>query len=289
MTQEQAPPTPSQIPKVESVLRLVPSPPGLSRAGDVDIYPVDKLSDHLDGGAEAYRSYGVIETGTVSFTRPGARLPLITVDLHRFADAKNAFGIFRQERSDHAEDLKVGAEAAWQSGLLTLWQGPFYARIVSGASRDSTLDCARSLVTLLPTAGDTLNEMGLFPRATIAGTERWIPRSFLGIKGLDDIWTAACRDSAGTFQVFFRRGRPPLSEAEVGKAGKITAQATESSPVEMIDLRGERKGEVLLLLFKKLGRYTAGYVGPKPSNARASFLGHWADQLPVWSKEMRKR
>jgi hypothetical protein len=272
----------AQIPKVESVLRLLPTPPGLARTGDVEIYTVAKLSDHLDGGAEVYRQYGAVETGTVSFTRPGVRLPLITVDLHRFGEPKNAFGIFRLERSEHAEEIKLGGEAAWQSGLLTLWQGPFYARIVSGASRDSTLGCARDLLSLLPTSGDTLNELGLFPRASTTGTERWIPHAFLGIKGLDDVWTATCQDSAGTFQVLFRRNRPPLSDAEVGKAGKITTRASNTSPIEMIDLRGDEKGKVLLLFYKKMARYAAGYVGPKPNNQRASFISHWVDQLPLW-------
>jgi hypothetical protein len=272
---------PARGPNVKSALRILPTPAGLAQSGELALYPAEKLTDHIGAAAATYRDYGVIESGSISFAPPAGKRPRFAIDLYRFGEAKNAFGIFRVERGEHAEALDVGAEGAWESGLLSFWQGPYYARIASGASRDSTLACARSLTGLLPTAGDTLIQMGFFPRATINGTERWVPHTYLGIKGLDDVWTATCTDSAGTFQVLFRRNRPPLRDEEVGKAGKIAAMATEKNPVELINLSGEEKGKVLILFFKKMSRYAAGYVGPKPSGTRTTFLANWVDQLPA--------
>ena len=272
---------PANMPDAGSVLRILPNPGDMARHGDIALYPASRLAEYIDGAAETYREYGVIETSTVSFGPPTAKLPRITIDLHRMYEPKNAFGIFRVERSDKAEDLKLGGEAAWQSGLLTFWQGPYYARLVSEASRDTTIACARALSDLLPADGDTLIQMGFFPRAAISGSERWVPRSYLGIKGLDDVWTATCRDTAGTFDVFFRRNRPPLRQADVGKVGKILTQVTVEKPIQLIQLEKGEKGRVLILFYKKMARYTAGYLGPKPNADRTAFMSKWIDQLPT--------
>lgn len=265
----------AKVPDVESVLRILPPPSGLAQVGEIKVTPSAKVA----GVDPAAGDYGVIEIGSVSFGRAGAGAQM-TVDLSRLPASKNAFGIFRSKRAEGAEALTIGAEGAWMPGVMTFWQGPYYARIAGEAPRDSILACARTLSGILPTAGDTLIEMGLFPRAAINGTERWIPRSFLGIKGLNDVWTATCSDSAGTFEVLYRFNRPPLREEEVGKVGKIVAKATEQSPIQMIDLAGSEKGKVLLLVYKKMSRYAAGYVGPKPSSKRVTFISNWVDQLP---------
>jgi hypothetical protein len=274
--------TPSgEVPDAGAILHILPPPTGMDRMGEISIYPIARLADYIDGAAEVYKEYGVMESATVAFGPAGAQVPRITIDLHHTYEAKNAFGLFRLEKGDAAESLDIGAESAWQSGLLTFWRGPYYVRIVSEAGLESTLGCARTLDAILPTGMDSLVAMGFFPRATIEGTERWVPRSYLGIRGLDDIWTATCKDTAGTFDVLFRKNRPPLREADVGKAGKIVSTTTDTSPIQMIRLEQEEKGKILILFYRKLGRYVAGYVGPKPNDQRTTFISKWADVLPT--------
>lgn len=261
------------------ILRDLAPPAGLVSAGDVAVYAPDKLWDHIDGAAQAYIDYGVAESATVSFQKPGAVLPRITVDLHRMSEPKGAFGLFSLERSGKGTDVQIGRGSSLEQGMLTFWSGDSYVRIVSDASTDTTVALARALASILPAREDALPVLEVFPPEwRISGGDGYTAVGFDGIKHLDDVWTASYADSAGTYRLFLRRNRPPIRSIDLPPKAKITAMPKEKSPIQSIEL-GD-KDRVLVLFYIKKSLYLAGFEGPKPNDARTKRISAWIESLP---------
>ena len=259
------------------VLAELSPPDGYVRDGEIQVYPADRLWDYIDGGAEVYLDYGVVETATVSFARPGAALPAVTVDLHRMNTPKEAFGIFGRE-SGPGLDAPLGPGSSWQNGLMSFWHGPYYARLVSEMPRDSTLAIANALRALLPNSDDSLPMLALFPEeGRLPGRDGYAAKRYLGVSTLDDVWTADYGDSSRTYTLFLRNNRPPIRESQLGDLGRIASTPTDKSPIQMIELND---GSVLLMFYIKKCYYLAGYHGAKPHPALIQVISNWVGRLP---------
>ena len=67
-------------------------PPGWEQARETLVFSGFGLSDYINGGAEAYFAYGVIELATLDFrSDSNARL---TVEIYEMDRSENAYGIF---------------------------------------------------------------------------------------------------------------------------------------------------------------------------------------------------
>lgn len=261
------------------ILRDLPPPPGHVAAGEVAVYSPEKLWDHMDGAAQTYIDYGVAETATVSFQKPGARLPRVTVDLHRMAEPKGAFGIFSAERSGKGEDVQIGAGSSFEKGMLIFWKGDSYARIVSDASRDTTIAIANALAAILPAADEELPMLGFFlKKDRRPDGDGYAAVAFEGIKHFNDIWTASYADSAGAYRLLLRRNRPPIVATDLPPKAKILASPQEKSPIQMIELGSPDR--TLLLFYVKKAHYLAGYIGPRPNAERQKLISAWVEALP---------
>jgi hypothetical protein len=261
------------------ILHDLPPPDGWTASGEVAVYAPEKLWDYIDGGAQAYVEYGVVETATASFQPPGARLPRITVDLHRMREPKGAFGIYASERSGKGAELGIGRGSSMEKGMLLFWSGDSYVRIVSDASSDTTIALARALAGILPARDDSLPMLAHFPaEGRIPGGEGYTAVSFQGIKRLDDVWSASYADSAGSYVLFLRRNRPPIRAAELPPKAKILAAPKTESPIEMIDMGV--KDQVLLAFYVQNCWYMAGYIGARPNDDLTKGISAWVESLP---------
>lgn len=257
--------------------RLGP-PPGMEREGEIAVYPAERLWDYIDGAADIYLDYGVEETAAVSFKRPASELPEVVIDLHQMADTKGSFGIFANDRAGGGEGVGLGAASLWTPGFLAFRKGRYYARIVTEISKDSTLALARRLDDLLPAEADSFPALDLFPAdGRIRSKDSYVARRFLGIRTLDDIWSAAYADSAGEYRLLLRGNRIPLREGDVQGIGKIVSVPTDERPVQMIELAGDR---TLILFYIRKCRYLSGYYGAKPGPEMTARIARWVDSLP---------
>lgn len=261
-----------------AILKQVAPPEGFVVADSVVVYKADRLWDYIDGAADVYLRRGVIETGTVSFRRPNAELPAVTIDLHRFLDPKGSYEMYLEERSPEAERLQIGPECSWQNGMLTMWDVTFYARIVSDVPRDSTILFAKALAHVLPTKADALPVYRIFPfEGRVEGSEQVVAKDYLGIPHLDQFYTVRFEDEAGQYELFLGPNRPSAWVSNLGDKGTVKAAPNDASPIHLIELADGRN---LIVFYIKLCPFLAGYVGPKPDDARTSALSRWVEALP---------
>ena len=262
---------------VGPILKGVTPPDGFVVADSVAVYKADRLWDYIDGAADAYLRRGVVETATISFRRPEADLPSVTIDVHRFLDPKGPLEMFFAEKSPAAEILPLGSGGAWQEGLLTFWDATYYIRIVSDSPRDSTMLFAKALTHVLPTKADVLPVFRLFPfENRIDGSEALHVREFLDIPHFDYINTVRYQDDAGGYQLFLGPNRPPTWVSNLGDKGKVKASPIETSPIHLIDLADGRN---LIVFYIKGSSYLMGYVGQKPDSTRTGVISRWVEMF----------
>jgi hypothetical protein len=107
--------------------RLLPeSPPEWRQVDETKVFAGAALSDYVNGGAEAYLAYRFVEVAARDFQDDsGARL---TVEIYEMDSPENAFGIYSTDSSGERWD--IGADSAYDSGLLRFWQGQYFLRIL---------------------------------------------------------------------------------------------------------------------------------------------------------------
>jgi hypothetical protein len=163
--------------------------------------------------------------------------------------------------------------------MLTLWDGPYYARLVSELPRERTEAIAMQLVRLLPTESVLMPIYRLFPKENrIPKGEEHFTGNLLGLKGLNDAWVVHYRDGAGEYDLFLRRNRPPLKAADIQSVGALKAVPTQESPIQRIDLND---GRMMLIFYIKMNPNLAGYLGAPPDSARQARLTTWVNSLPL--------
>lgn len=259
------------------ILKAVTPPEGFVVADSVAVYTADRLWNYIDGAADAYLRRGVVETATISFRRPEAELPSITIDLHRFLEPKGPLEMFLEEKNPTAEILPLGAGGAWQDGLMTFWDATYYIRIVSDSSRDSTLAFAQAVTRALPTKADVLPVFRMFPfENRIDGSEEVHVRDFLDIPHFDYINTIRYQDEAGDYELFMGPNRPPTWVSNLGDRGTVKASPIETSPIHLINLADGRN---LIVFYIKKSSYLLGYVGQKPDSTRTGVISRWVEMF----------
>jgi hypothetical protein len=259
------------------ILKAVTPPDGFVVADSTAVYKADKLWDYIDGAADAYLRRGVVETATISFRRPNAELPSVTIDLHRFLEPKGPLEMFLEEKGPAAEILPLGSGGAWQEGLLTFWDATYYVRIVSDSPRDSTILFAKALTHALPTKADVLPVFRMFPLENrVDGSEEVHVREFLNIPHFDYINTVRYQDEGGEYQLFLGPNRPPTWVSNLGDKGTVKASPIEQSPIHLIDLADGRN---LIVFYIKGSSYLLGYVGQKPDSTRTGVVSRWVEMF----------
>ena len=217
---------------------LMPGPPHEWReTGKTRTFSGVALSDHINGGAEAYLAYGFREVAVREFRdSAGARL---TVEIYQMDAPENAYGIFSTDSA--GERLPFGADASYGEGLLRFWKGPYFVRIlcfppdpsIEAVIKETGKRIADSikaesrrpepLLSLLPEAGVVPDTVCYFHRQTSLNNIRFISdENLLGLG--DDVkaitWEEIVAESDGAQsrlrQIALRYSSESEAEAAVG-------------------------------------------------------------------------
>jgi hypothetical protein len=130
----------------------------------VRFYNGDDLYRYLDGGAEAYRRYGMAALAHQESKSAGAD---VTADVYDMGDPLRAFGIYSAERSPDYRFLDIGAEGYTGGEILNFLQGRYYVKLSAFGDGFSLEDLARGISRRigggrsLPAALDCLPPEGL--------------------------------------------------------------------------------------------------------------------------------
>ena len=111
------------------------------KAGEVQRVAPSGIFDYMDGAGELYLAYGFKELLVREYTKPGE--PTITCELYRMPTSADAFGLYSQDRT--GKQLAIGQGAVYASGLLIVWQGNYFIRLLAERETPGAKTCATAL------------------------------------------------------------------------------------------------------------------------------------------------
>ncbi len=201
---------------------VVASPYALTSAagwprGAVEHYDVDGLFEKINGKADAYIAFDVVDLTFVGYSDPKDPEVYVDVYVYDMAESLNAYGIYRSQRSGKEQALEVGEEGCSSGSAFFARKGRHYLEVV-GSSAQATAEARAILdavLAALPAGAAPVGDPDWFPAA---GRTRilYARSNALGVESLTDAFLARYDDGARALVA--RLGSPEEAEAARSEA-----------------------------------------------------------------------
>lgn len=236
-------PEPGAEPK-EILIHLLPKKteiPQLKGHSVPEFYEPQNLFDYINGQADMYLDYGF----QLLITREYAAKEdsILTVEIYRMESPRHAFGIYAAERTPEDKAVDLGGEGFLGANILAFWKGPYYCRILfyqMSPELDPVLrKTGRLIAEKIPGSYSMPELFSVFPsESRVKGSERFIPRNFLGQRYLKNGYRADFEKGGRGYQVFL------LEAGSKEEAQESYSRFQEFLRDEHATLSPFRKGEV---------------------------------------------
>lgn len=182
--------------------------PGLNRGSAIQTYVGDSLYEYIDGGAELYHQYNFVDVSTVELKYNEIE---IIVDIYRFDNSVNAFGLFSVQRPPYnpadSSTLTYGIESYTSPTSIDFVKGIYVAKLVGFDDVPETMSAlkmvAGQLVRLIPGTDQKPEAFALFPEQNaITQSEKYYAANFLEYAFLNDFYTRDYRIDGDTVTLF---------------------------------------------------------------------------------------
>lgn len=110
-------------------------------SGEIKKYNQNTLYDYIDGGAELYNSYGMIEV--ISKRIVYDEDTEIRIEIFDMGEAKNAFGVFTHTRTKNENEFGQGSQ--YFTGSQIFWKDRFFVSVVANDENDLIVKTIKSL------------------------------------------------------------------------------------------------------------------------------------------------
>ena len=178
-----------------------------------DFYEPDNLWEYINGQADFFIDYGFQRVDTAEYRNDGESLSVV-VEVYRMGRPQEAFGIFAAERTADDRPAAIGSGAFVGANTLGFWQGSHYVKVTTFEEGPTVqplmLGMAAEMSSRLPEDGSQLKTLELFPdEGLAAGSERFIPKNFLGQPYLAVVYRVDTVRSGDEMQLFIAEAASP--------------------------------------------------------------------------------
>lgn len=224
---------PENAARVDADLEILLPPgdilPGWTRGGRPKQYDRNDLTDYVNGGAERYFSYGFRRIITAEYVRDNNAEMSFVLDIYDMGTPRGAFGIYSQARIAATRFLAIGGEGFAGPSNLEFWKGPYYARLIAFSTAPEIQPVlqtfASNVAARIAVDSTPPPEIALFPPgAKVPHSEQFIPRSALGIDGLDDCFVASYVLDGSRCDLYLHQGE---SDDSVQRLLSLVARQSE--------------------------------------------------------------
>ena len=247
---------------------------GWEQRGVARHYSPDNLFEYLNGSAEGYILYGLVEMQGVTCGSKGGS---ITIDVFEMNDADSAYGVFTANLDPQMpiEKLGMGGQVLPRRALFS--KGKYYVELAAGPEKGGTT-ALRAFATEAEQRiiGRTTPPAALswFPTAKLASV-RLIPESVLGLRLLKRGFIAHYEQG----QAFVVMEVSPASAAAV--FSQLRQRFAEAAPARVADESFQADDQYLggLCMFRK-GRYIGGFANTPDAKAATTQAASLAEHIP---------
>jgi hypothetical protein len=183
---------------------LFPGLQGFKVLSNYPVYTSDNIKDFIDGAAVTYLSYNFEDLHVAEYKK-GRNV--IKLEIYRYKDNTQAFGIYSSERSPSFNFINIGAQGYKTDGSLNFFKANYYVKIRTYSKSEKVL---HSLETLALRVTDMIPGESAMPKALTefpgAGKkkneETYIRESVLGHEFLQDAFKAQYEVGDITISIF---------------------------------------------------------------------------------------
>jgi hypothetical protein len=177
---------------------------GLIRAGGLVRFSADSLYDYIDGAADMYLKYGVVDVHVAQYRSGEEEL---TADIYTFPSLDRAFGMYTTLRPDEPDTVMLGAESFIIGTHQVFTKGAHLVDVYSYDETDTATAATRALAAAIEGAiSGEASKPGMFeifPRyGRVDLTEKIHAESFLGQVFLTDVYAVDYALNGHTFTLF---------------------------------------------------------------------------------------
>ena len=180
------------------------------RSSEIRVFHGDSLWQYINGGADLYHLYNFVEVATADYKINTAE---ITIDIYRFDNNTNAYGLYTAIRPGKARLLSLGVEGFVSAASLKFVKGSF---VISLTGYDESKETSRALSQaasnlneLIPGTINRPDAFALFPEENqIRSTDMYSVHSFLGRKTLTRIYSQRYLLESDTVTLFLSFDKP---------------------------------------------------------------------------------
>jgi len=237
-------------------------------------YTPENLFEYLDGSAEGYILYGLVQMQGVTCRSKGGS---ITFDVFEMNDADSAYGVFSSNLDPQMpiEKLGMGGQVLPRRALFC--KGKYYVELAAGPEKGA-VTALRAFATeaekritgrVTPPAA-----LSWFPTAKLTSV-RLIPESVLGLRLLKRGFVAHYEQG----QAFVVMEESPGSAAAI--LNQLRQRFTEGAPAHVADEAFQADDQYLggLCMFRK-GRYIGGFANMPDAKAATTQASSLAEHIP---------
>jgi hypothetical protein len=205
---------------------------GLERLSEVHVYHDTALWEYIDGGAELYHQYDFVEVATADYTSGTQEYVL---DIYKFADPDNAFGLFSAMRPERAKPVPLGVAGFMSESSLDFVKDRYLVRMVAFEQTDSTAAtlriAAQQLDREIGGVSSLPQKFSLFPsQQAVPQSERIDAGSFLGQGFLNDVYSRDYAVEGDTIKLFLTTHLPAASLVQW--SSEVAGQEVEPALVQ---------------------------------------------------------
>jgi hypothetical protein len=263
---------------------VLPDIPGWTVAREQVVYDSSTLWEAIDGAADLFVSYGVLDMHMAYYSSTGG--PEVRAEVYRHDSPEAAFGIFSQERSPENTHVSIGTTAVMDEGMLNILCGEYYVKLSTNtpgkaAGKDLTLIGAAIVKHLAQPAVLPAMLAVLPAQGRIPDSEKYIADSYMGYGFLRKVYTARYGGSGGCEVFLLAHENAEQASQTLDAYRKVTEPAAGSAGSGHLSVRDPHNGPVDLLL---RGRILGGIRGCPDATLRLTLLQELQDRIDATTR-----
>jgi hypothetical protein len=186
-------------------------------------FTAENLYEQIDGRAEFYLAYDVVEMTFASYERDTQGGQFVDVSVYDMGTPTHAFGVFSGERTRRAPPVELGREAYRTGANYYIWKGQYYVQIVASDTTDELqdygLDMAREVTDLLRDDGQPVWGLEALPKDDrVPGSEQYFLVDAMALDFMRNTYIAEYTKSGTVVTAFLsRRDSPESARDAIGR------------------------------------------------------------------------
>ena len=170
-------------------------------------FTAENLYEQIDGRAEYYIAYDVIDLTFASFDKNETIGQSINVSVFDMGTPTNAFGVFSGERSNVSEQTPLGRESYCTGANYYIWKGQYYIRIIAMDTTEELkrigMGFAQKITDSLHDSGETVWGLCVLPdKQLVSQSVQYFLVDALGLDFLTNTYTARYYKNGEMISVF---------------------------------------------------------------------------------------